>query len=86
MLKGYQEMPTEELLSIEEEVLSTPVETIASRAGVRFNCSECGEKIINEHKVVCDDRVLCRPCAGPTYYKPASASDLFHQIFCSQMC
>jgi len=72
MLKGYQEMPAEELLSIEEIVLTEPVESIISRAGVRVNCEDCGEEIINEREVIRDNRVLCRPCATPSYYKTVS--------------
>ncbi|MBT3314640.1 MAG: formylmethanofuran dehydrogenase [Anaerolineae bacterium] len=80
MLKGYQEMPTEELLSIEEVVLTTPVETIVSRAGVRVNCDDCGEEIINEREVVQGNRVLCRACASPTYYQAVSSSDLLAEL------
>lgn len=80
MLKGYQEMPTEELLSIEEVVLTTSVETIVSRAGVRVNCDDCGEEIINEREVIHDDRVLCRACASPSYYQTVSSSDLLEEL------
>ncbi|MCP4139145.1 MAG: formylmethanofuran dehydrogenase [Chloroflexi bacterium] len=76
MLKGYQDMPDEELLSIEEVVLTEPVESIISRAGVRVNCENCGEEIINEREITRDNRVLCRPCASPAYYKTVSIRSL----------
>ncbi|MBT3337073.1 MAG: formylmethanofuran dehydrogenase [Anaerolineae bacterium] len=80
MLKGYQAMPTQELLSVKEVVLTTPIETIVSRAGVRVNCDSCGEEIINEREVTHDDRVLCRACANPTYYQTVSSRDLLAEL------
>ncbi len=80
MLKGYQEMPTEELLSIEEVILRTPVKTIVSRAGVRANCDNCGEEIINEREIIHAGHVLCCSCAGPSYYQRISSSDLLSKL------
>jgi len=76
MLKGYQRMPVEELLSIEEVTLADPLESIISRAGVRVNCDECGEEIINERDIIRSNRILCLPCADSSYYK----SDIFNKI------
>jgi formylmethanofuran dehydrogenase subunit E len=68
-LKAYQVMPDHELLSIQRVQLTTPVEAIVSRAGVRANCDLCGEEIINEREVVRDGLTLCRSCAGQGYYQ-----------------
>ena len=68
MLTGYQTMPDEELLSIEEIHLEQPVESIISRAGVRVNCALCGEEIINERELVVEGQTLCLSCAGRGYY------------------
>lgn len=70
-LAAYQAMPDAELLSIQEVTLTTPVETLVSRAGVRVNCELCGEEIINERDVVQDGVVLCRACAEGAYYQAA---------------
>ena len=70
-LRAYQLMPEEELLSIQEVGLKTPVERMMSRPGLRVNCSGCGEEIINERGVQRDGLTLCRPCAGDGYYRPA---------------
>ncbi len=69
MLEGYQVMPLDELLTIEEVVLSQPIASIISRAGVRVNCDSCHEEIINEREIIQDGRVLCRACFAPTYYQ-----------------
>jgi len=68
-LQGYQLMPINELLSLQEVTLTTPVEAIISRAGVRANCVVCGEEIINQREVVREGMTLCRSCAGQAYYE-----------------
>jgi formylmethanofuran dehydrogenase subunit E len=72
-LKGYQVMPDEELLTMEEVQLTTPVEDLISRPGVRVNCTICGEEIINEREVWRQAMPLCQACAGPAYYVRARA-------------
>lgn len=69
-LEGYQLMPADELFTIQEVRLTTPVENLVSRAGVRVNCALCGEEIINEREIIRDGQVLCRVCAAPGYYQP----------------
>jgi formylmethanofuran dehydrogenase subunit E len=68
MLLGYQRMPDEELFTVQEVALLTPVAEIISRPGIRVNCERCGEEIINEREVVQGGQILCRSCAGGGYY------------------
>ena len=75
-LKGYQIMPDDELLVVEEVHLTTPVEDLISRPGVRVNCALCGEEVINEREVWRQEMPLCQACAGPAYYVRARASSL----------
>ena len=70
-LQAYQLMPEAELLSIQSVHLITPIKAIVSRAGVRVNCSECGEEVINEREFLVEGRLLCRSCAGEPYYQRA---------------
>jgi len=67
-LRGYQVMPDDELLTVQEVHLTTPIEDLVSRPGVRVNCHICGEEIINEREVWQQDTPLCQACAGPVYY------------------
>jgi formylmethanofuran dehydrogenase subunit E len=67
-LAAYQVMPTEELLCMEEVALTVDLAAIISRAGVRVNCTSCGEEIINEREVTLGGQTLCRSCAGERYY------------------
>lgn len=68
-LKAYQVLPDHELLSIQPVQLTTPIEAIVSRAGVRVNCEVCGEEIINEREIEREGLTLCRSCAGQSYYQ-----------------
>jgi formylmethanofuran dehydrogenase subunit E len=68
-MQAYQVMPCEELVSMQEVALLTPVEAIVSRAGVRTSCATCGEEIINEREVIRAGTILCRTCAGEGYYQ-----------------
>ncbi len=70
-LIGYQRMPDALLLAWRPVILRTPVEALISRPGLRATCAECGEEIMNEREVERDGLVLCRACAGQTYYRAA---------------
>lgn len=59
-----------ELLYIQPVTLTTPVQQIVSRNGVRVNGVACGEEIINEREVVREGRPYCPTCAAPAYYAP----------------
>lgn len=69
MLEGYQKMPDSELLRVETVQLSKTLREILSRPGVRVDCQQCGEEIINEREVMIDGRAVCRACAGQGYYQ-----------------
>jgi formylmethanofuran dehydrogenase subunit E len=70
-LKGYQIMPDDELLTVQDVQLATPVEDLISRPGRRVNCAICGEEIINEREVWRKDMPVCQACTGPAYYVAA---------------
>jgi formylmethanofuran dehydrogenase subunit E len=68
-LYGYQRIPDDELLTIQEVVLELSLAEILSKDGYRVNCDICGEEIINEREVRREGLTLCRPCAGERYYR-----------------
>lgn len=70
-LIAYQLMPDDQLLSIQEVYLSTSIEALISRPGVRVNCEMCGEEIINQRQATRDGRTLCKACIGAAYYQVA---------------
>lgn len=75
-MQAYRVMPHEELFTVQEVVLNTPMEQIISRPGVRVNCDVCGEEIMNEREVHQHELVLCYVCAYGGYYQSAQSSVL----------
>jgi formylmethanofuran dehydrogenase subunit E len=73
-MRAYQVMPNDELLIVQEVVLSTPIRQIISRPGVRVNCDGCGEEIINNREILRDGLTLCCACNGEGYYQPSMRS------------
>ena len=71
-LKAYQVMPADQLLNVQSVELTIPLNEIISRPGVRVDCARCGEEIINEREVFVNGEVLCRACAGETYYQDST--------------
>ena len=68
-LKAYQMMPDGDLLAVQFVELSIPIEKLLSRPAYRVNCEICEEEIINEREVTINEKVLCRVCAGQSYYR-----------------
>ncbi len=66
---AYQFMPTEQMFTVAPVALTTPIETILSRPGLRVNCAACGEEIMNEREIQQNGRPLCRACAQGGYYQ-----------------
>jgi len=69
-------MPVDELFTFQEVELSVPVSALISRPGVRVECDQCGEEIINERQVDQDGRILCRGCCELPYYRLTESDDL----------
>ena len=67
-MQAYQIMPDQEMFTITEVQLVTPIEAIVSRPGIRVDCDVCGEEIMNEREVKQNGLTLCRACAGNSYY------------------
>lgn len=67
-LEAYQFMPAAELLVAREVCLRLSLEELIGQPGGRVACDECGEEIINRREVIVAGRVLCRACAGSSYY------------------
>jgi formylmethanofuran dehydrogenase subunit E len=81
-LKAYQTIPELDLLTVQEVQLSISLEKLLSKPGYRVNCETCGEEIINEREVNIGETVLCRACAGQSYYRAAGQG--ISQLFWSE--
>ncbi len=68
-LLGYQHIPDELLLHWHPVELTTPIKQIIGQAGKRVNCEICGEEIINQREVIHEGTILCKSCAGESYFR-----------------
>jgi formylmethanofuran dehydrogenase subunit E len=50
--------------------LTVSLEKIISQHGLRVTCESCGEEITNEREIFLNGKILCRACAGDSYYMP----------------
>lgn len=69
-LRSYQVMPDDELVVQQEVHLTKTLSEILSKPSKRALCDICSEEIMNEREVYTDSQVLCKGCAGESYYVP----------------
>jgi formylmethanofuran dehydrogenase subunit E len=79
-LEAYQVMPLDELLVIQPVSLTISMQTIISHEDARARCDRCGEEIFNEREVRLEDQVLCRACAGDSYFELMSEVHLPREV------
>lgn len=79
-MQAYQTMPDDEMFTVNEVQLATPIETIVSRPGVRVNCDMCSEEIMNEREIHQNGLTLCCSCAGKSYYHMPVSMTAFEKI------
>lgn len=65
---AYREMADEELFTFENVRVELGPEDLPGYKGERIVCSACGEGINFHREITRDGKILCRACAGETYY------------------
>lgn len=75
-MQAYQIMPDDEMFTVSKVTLTTPIEAIISRPGIRVNCDVCGEEIMNEREVRQNGLTLCRPCAHGGYCRSVERNSI----------
>jgi formylmethanofuran dehydrogenase subunit E len=67
---AYREMSDDDLFSTEWVKVELPPEEFPGYKSDRIVCAQCGEGINFHRHVERGGRVLCRACAGESYYEP----------------
>ncbi|HTT23089.1 MAG TPA: FmdE family protein [Candidatus Sulfotelmatobacter sp.] len=67
---AYREMSDDALFTTQWVKVDLPPEEFPGYKGERVVCAQCGEGINFRREVRHDGKVLCRACAGESYYKP----------------
>lgn len=71
---AYREMADEDLFATQWVKVDLPPEEFPGYKGERTVCQQCGEGINFRRELRRDGRVLCRGCAGDTYYSVVQRS------------
>lgn len=69
IVKGYTEMPEEDLVMIKKVSVKLPTEELPSRPTHIVLCASCGELVFDHKEIVKEDRILCTSCAFGAYYE-----------------
>jgi formylmethanofuran dehydrogenase subunit E len=69
-MRAYREMPDPELFDAKAVRVSIGPEDLPGYKGSRAVCSQCNEGINFRREIVLDGAVLCKACAGESYYEP----------------
>ena len=67
---AYREMSDDELFDVQWVHVELPPEEFPGYKGERVVCERCGEGINFRREVRSEGRLLCRACAGDSYYQP----------------
>ncbi len=68
---AYREMCEEDLFDLQWVKVELPPQEFPGYKGERVVCEKCGEGINFKREVRREGKVLCRACAGESYYQPA---------------
>jgi len=68
---AYREMCDDDLFDLQWVKVELPPEEFPGYKGERVVCEQCGEGINFKREVRRKGKVLCRACAGESYYRPA---------------
>jgi len=67
---AYRELADDEMFQIQRVRVALPPEEFPGYKGERRMCDVCGEGINFRREICREGKVLCRSCAGESYYEP----------------
>jgi len=74
-LAAYQRMDDADLFILQPVRVKLAAEDLPGRPRSRVACEECGEGINDGRERRVDGRVLCRHCAGESYYEKVTSDE-----------
>jgi formylmethanofuran dehydrogenase subunit E len=69
-MRAYREIPASELFDVQWVRVSLGPEELPGYKAARAICESCGEAINYKKEVRREEKVLCKSCAGESYYQP----------------
>lgn len=74
-LEAYKVMGDADLFTVERVRVRLKPEDLPGRPHSRVVCERCGEGVNDRREQVVDGRVLCRNCAGESYYEAVTSDE-----------
>jgi formylmethanofuran dehydrogenase subunit E len=71
-MRAYRELSDDDLFTEQWVKVDLPPEEFPGYKGERIVCQVCGEGINFRREIRREGKVLCRACAGESYYRPSS--------------
>ena len=68
--QAYRRMPDEVLFDAMPVRVDLPFHDMPGPSRFKSRCDACGTVVRDKKEVLVNNRVLCRPCAHGTYYRP----------------
>ena len=75
-LEAYKVMLDEDLFLLQPVKVNLQPEDMPGRPRSRVTCEQCGEGINDGRERHAGNRVLCRSCAGESYYEPVASGEV----------
>lgn len=69
-MQAYRELSDEQMFDVQWVRVELPPEEFPGYKGERIVCEICGEGINFRREVRREGKILCRSCAGESYYQP----------------
>ncbi|HSM87672.1 MAG TPA: FmdE family protein [Candidatus Limnocylindrales bacterium] len=69
-MQAYRELSDEQMFDVQWVRVELPPEEFPGYKGERIVCDICGEGINFRREVRREGKILCRACAGESYYQP----------------
>ena len=77
-LEAYKKMSISDLFSIQAVNVDVPVNDMPGPTRFKAVCRNCGQVVRDKKEVLKNNKILCRPCALGTYYRPVEKKENHH--------
>lgn len=73
-IEAYRRMPDAVLFDVMPVRVDVPFHDMPGPSQFKSRCEACDTVVRDKREVLVNDRILCRPCAQGTYYRPLESA------------
>ena len=79
-LEAYKRMPDDALFQIQPVIVDVPIHDMPGPSRFKVQCERCGQVVRDKKEILQGGKVLCKPCAYGTYYRPVDSGKLRYEV------